>query len=118
MPRNEEFLSGLTFDTHKAEPHEANHSVSATVPGSSGQAGDIKWDQDTGEIFMVHVAGRYQRQGLATELLSQARQFATDTRGVRQPRHSKMRTNDGDSWAQSLDERLPKRAEPLPLDPL
>ena len=70
---------------------------------------NLEWSHATGEIRSIRVERENQRQGLGTELLRRARDIASNTRGVKPPRHSPERTNEGEAWARSLDERLPRR---------
>jgi len=75
-----------------------------------GSIGEIYWHHKTGEIANITVNEPFRRQGVATALLGKAREIAAETRGVRRPRHSAVRTSAGEAWARSLGERLPRRA--------
>lgn len=77
--------------------------------GMNHLVGRIGWKAKTGEISKVEVHPTARRQGLATELLRRAKDVAAGTRGVKPPRHSTNRTNEGDAWARSLKQRLPRR---------
>jgi GNAT superfamily N-acetyltransferase len=77
--------------------------------GMKHLVGRIGWKAKTGEISKVEVHPTVRRQGLATELLRRAKDVAAGTRGVKPPRHSPNRTNEGEAWARSLDQRLPRR---------
>lgn len=118
MPRNTEFLAGLNFVTKKAESGSNLHGVRAFTPDQDPSdpyergVGSLSWSRRSGEIMSIGVESSYRRQGLATELLRRGRDFAQETRGVKAPKHSRERTNDGESWARSLGERLPRR-DPL-----
>jgi GNAT superfamily N-acetyltransferase len=77
--------------------------------GMNHLVGRIGWKAKTGEISKVEVHPTARRQGLATELLRRAKDIAAGTRGVKPPRHSTNRTNEGEAWARSLNQRLPRR---------
>jgi len=67
------------------------------------EIGHISWNEHTGQIWGLWVNDGYRREGIATMLYLIARKY--------EPRlhHSAERTDDGDAWAQSLGEKLPKR---------
>ena len=100
------------FSFVKAEPKSMggskNHVLQAL--GADGSPlGGIEWRHSTGEVHNITVSPEARRQGLATSLWTRANEIAEETRGVKQPRHSPQRTNDGDAWARSLGSRLPRR---------
>jgi ribosomal protein S18 acetylase RimI-like enzyme len=76
--------------------------------GRAGHAGYVMWHHRTGEIGNISTSPEYQRQGVATATYRHAQGIASETRGVRPPRHSPQRTAAGDKWARSLGERLPR----------
>lgn len=76
--------------------------------GRAGHAGHLLWHHKTGEIGSIEVEKEHRRKGLATEMLGQARQIASTTRGVPAPRHSPERTREGEAWARSTGDRLPR----------
>lgn len=114
MPRNDEFLAGLNYVPENGDYYA---TVRAFPPGADPEtdkpAGMLKWRKASpaGEIHFISVEEPYQRQGLATELLSRGRNFAQATRGLPVPKHSRDRTNAGEAWARSLGERLPRREQ-------
>jgi 2'-5' RNA ligase len=112
IPATPKQMNGNTFHELRAFPegtpdHLVNHPNYYEMAKHS--SGSIAWDHKSGEITGVAVQPEHQRQGLATELLHRARQIAETTRGVKPPRHSDDRTDQGEQWARSLGERLPKR---------
>lgn len=113
MPRNEEFLAGLNYVPSNGVYNATVRAFTPDMdPETDRPAGLLRWSKTSrGEITMVSVGEGYQRQGLATELLSRGRAFAESTRGVPRPKHSTDRTNAGEAWARSLGERLPRREQ-------
>jgi GNAT superfamily N-acetyltransferase len=100
------------WDDDVPEAHVRPEERSRQSPGNYAKpAGSISWMHGNGTIADIKVDQKAQRQGLATELLRRARDIAANTRGVRPPKHSPNRTNEGDQWAKSLDERLPRRIQ-------
>jgi 8-oxo-dGTP pyrophosphatase MutT (NUDIX family)/GNAT superfamily N-acetyltransferase len=112
------YAGGHTFKFVKANPREMGgsslHELRAYPEDQPDyNSGSIRWSYKSGEIAGVDVQPQYRRQGLATELLDQARQVAATTRGVTAPRHSEQRTNEGEAWARSTGDRLPRRLNGL-----
>ena len=112
MPRNDEFLNGIHYAFEQATPRtmggSSHHKISAIGGPTASNLGSIMWHHKTGEIGNIAVSKEVQRRGLATDLLSQARSVSKATRGVKPPRHSMDRTKEGEQWARSLGERLPR----------
>ena len=71
--------------------------------------GVFQWHHKTGEILNVTVDSDHQRQGIATQMYRHAHEISANEQGVVPPKHSDDRTDQGDSWAKSLGERVPKR---------
>lgn len=91
-------------------PADSNrHALVLRDPESKKLVANLQWDADTHVIGWIRVgntnaeAKALRRRGVATAMLATAR--------TRDPkiRHSQSRTNDGEAWARSLGERLPKR---------
>jgi ribosomal protein S18 acetylase RimI-like enzyme len=97
----------------QAKPKEMGsrpmHELRVYGGGGMGSIGELYWHHKTGEIGNISVRPEVQRRGVATAMLGEARRLASETRGVRAPRHSPDRTAAGEAWARSLGERLPKR---------
>jgi hypothetical protein len=66
------------------------------------QVGYLKWDHRDGEIESVDVEEDYWRQGIASEMYHIAMGLSTSPAGIIAPKHSKIRTSDGDEWADSV----------------
>jgi len=99
-------------DWAQARPEDREHYTGSDVDPGTKPVGSISWHHETGEIRGVYVKPEAQRQGIATELLSRAKDIAGSTRGVRPPRHSPQRTDSGEAWARSLNERrLPRQVK-------
>ena len=116
MPRNNgDFESGkvspadLTF-TFKPASMSKYHYVEAHLNDQG--VGGMEWHAGTGKIRQITVAEEHRRKGIATALLGEGRRIASSSRGVKSPRHSEERTNEGEAWARSLGERLPRRYLP------
>ena len=119
MPRNDEFLAGLNYVPDNGDYYATMRAFTPDAdPETDKPAGLLKWRKagPPGEIHFISVDEQYQRQGLATELLSRGREFAEATRGVPRPKHSPDRTDAGEAWARTLRERLPRRTPGLPLE--
>jgi 8-oxo-dGTP pyrophosphatase MutT (NUDIX family)/GNAT superfamily N-acetyltransferase len=118
------YAGGHTFEFKKANPREmggsslhelTSYAEGATFPsGKRLDSGSIRWSHKSGEIAGVDVRDEYRRQGLGTELLNRARDIAANTRGVVAPKHSVDRTDEGDAWARSTGDRLPRRKDRWP----
>ena len=101
-------------------------------PDAHKPVGFIEWHKTTGEIMGVGTHPEFARQGLATHLMSYARQISADSqpgpKGVKgqrslfkmpvekphktivAPQHSTTRTEAGEKWARSVGGHLPPRA--------
>jgi hypothetical protein len=100
------------WDEDVPEAHVRPEERSRTLSGNYAKpVASLSWMHGNGTIADVKVDSDNRRQGLATELLRRARDIAANTRGVRPPKHSPNRTNEGEAWARSLDERLPRRIQ-------
>jgi GNAT superfamily N-acetyltransferase len=99
-------------DTPWAREHPSSRMTYAGSDVDPGikPLGSIGWHHKTGEIKGVYTRADVQRQGIATDLLHQGRSIAGETRGVPLPKHSPFRTTEGDAWAKSLGDRLPRRS--------
>lgn len=98
--------SGPMFEGH-TEDGRVNVTRRGLVipdPDKSGHfIARLLWDIATYEIDLLWVAEDFRRRGIATALYRLAQQQENG-----RIRHSGWRTLDGEAWAQSLDEELPK----------
>lgn len=114
MPHNPDLLNGMQFDFVHADTNYSTwgdnyHSVLAIHPSEEHPIGRLDWTRKTGEVRVVRVDPNYQRQGVATQLWHRAKAVATDTRGVKPPKHSADRTDAGDAWARTVGGGVPRR---------
>jgi predicted GNAT family acetyltransferase len=90
-------LSKLQFN-YQHMPGLNEHVVEA---GEEADHGHLSWDAHTGRISQVFVPESMRRQGIATQLWNKAHEEA-DKRGIVPPKHSDVRTIEGDKWAQKV----------------
>jgi GNAT superfamily N-acetyltransferase len=114
MRNNADFEAGkvnpadLSFAFNKASMSKY-HSLEASIGGQG--VGAIEWHAGTGEIHQITVAPEHRRKGIATALYFQAKRVAADTRGVKPPKHSAHRTNEGEAWARTVGGTIPPRTD-------
>ena len=78
--------------------------------GGKGEVvGTIKWDQRSGAVNWVRTHQDYRGLGVASTLWEKAHKLSADT-GIKAPKHSKHRTELGESWAKSVGGEMPPRA--------
>jgi ribosomal protein S18 acetylase RimI-like enzyme len=95
----------------QARPEERNRYAGSSADPGHRPIASMSWHHQTGEVKGVYTSAQFQRQGHATALWQRGNEIATETRGVKSPRHSSFRTSAGDAWAKSVGGRLPKRDE-------
>jgi 8-oxo-dGTP pyrophosphatase MutT (NUDIX family)/GNAT superfamily N-acetyltransferase len=110
-PNSMEAQADKTLNYHRLDAFHEN--TQDLTQGRGGHAGFLLWHHKTGEIGSIETLPEHQRRGLATEMLDQARQIASTTRGVKPPKHSNQRTDAGEAWARSTGDRLPRRVQGL-----
>ena len=82
------------------------HQVIARHPETGEQMGHLAWDDTS--VHGLGTAPAYRRQGVATKMWQHANQLAAQ--GIAPaPRHSSIRTKEGDAWARSVGGDLPPR---------
>lgn len=69
------------------------------------QVGGISWNRTSGEIESIGIEKGYQRQGLATELYNLAVALSDSPVDLPRPKHSLVRSPDGDAWALSVGDQ-------------
>jgi GNAT superfamily N-acetyltransferase len=74
-----------------------------------GKKTSLIWHKETGEIFGVQVDPHLQRQGVATAMWNRAHSMAAENPEIVPPRHSRIRSGQGDKWARSVGGELPER---------
>ena len=100
----------------------AEHRVQALHAQTNEVMGQMTWwGQDNpvpGEIDKIDVEERFRRQGVATQMLEEARRVSGVDGNVPYPVHSTNRTPEGEAWAKSTGDKLPPRNPgSLALDP-
>jgi GNAT superfamily N-acetyltransferase len=73
--------------------------------------GTINWENDTGNITGLHVHPDFRRKGVATGLYNEAVRLSKGSDDIPTPRITSDRSDEGEAWAQSLKQRIPKRKE-------
>lgn len=126
QPRN---LSGVQFKySPPGKGGDAFHQIHAVAPeahrnedlvsptgrivnrgGKGLVVGTLQWHPKTGDVNWVRTHQDYRGLGVATTLWDKANKLAADT-GIKAPKHSKHRTELGESWAKSVGGAMPPRA--------
>jgi ribosomal protein S18 acetylase RimI-like enzyme len=83
-----------------------HHVITATHKGN--EVGFLDWYHTGGKIYDIGVKDEHQRKGVATNMYNYAKELSSSDKNITEPRHSETRTDEGDQWARSLGERLPK----------
>jgi GNAT superfamily N-acetyltransferase len=123
-PRN---LSGVQFKytAPSRKGFFAYHQIQAIAPEAHVQnkfeggplveqpkaqvVGTIQWHPKTGEVNWVRTHQDYRGLGVASTLWEKAKKLSADT-GIREPIHSKHRTDAGEAWAKKVGGTIPKRS--------
>ena len=93
----------------------AYHQIQAIAPQAEGPrgkgivVGTIQWHPKSGDVNWVRTHENYRGLGVATTLWEKANKLSADT-GIKAPKHSKHRTEQGESWAKSVGGAMPPRA--------
>ena len=75
-------------------------------------AGRMEWQSD-GKLEEIHVDTNFRRQGVATKMWHFAKALSATKPGViPYPTHSDERTKEGDAWAKSTGDPVPKNEHP------
>ena len=113
-PRN---LSGVQFRYFPSE-RSGVHEMQAIAPeapnknSSSGKGqvvGTLQWDSKSGAVNWVRAHHDYRGLGIATTLWEKANKLSADT-GIKAPKHSKHRTEEGEAWAKQVGGEMPPRS--------
>lgn len=86
--------------TRDAYLEDGYHRVRVIELWQEQRVGTISWDIESGEVVELIVHQDYRRQGIATKLWVLAKKSGAV--------HSEWRTKEGQAWALSLGEQLPK----------
>jgi hypothetical protein len=98
MNRN---LSDLQFRHYDLPGNQHMIAVSNSNFSKRG-VGGLTWSKDTGDVTGVSVDTPHQRRGIATHMWAMARDYDPP------PRHSADRTDEGDAFARSTGDPLPR----------
>ena len=118
MGRNNEDFQGSASEHEYALEYTPagkylGHTITATHNGS--EVGSYEWGTpgerntpNVGKIASVYVYPHHRRKGLATRMHNAAKQIAARNPEVPMPKHSDDRSPEGDAWANSTKDRIPK----------
>ena len=107
VPANEHLSPQFSYEHLRGGEHfEEGHRVRAAV--GNRIIGNLMWDHEG--VGDVYVNPEYRRRGIATEMWNVANREAT-SRGIIKPKHSGLRTDEGDAWARSVGGHLPPRKD-------
>lgn len=116
-PRN---LSGVQFryTAPSKRGFFAYHQLQAIAPevknrnsqtGKGLVVGTIQWHPKTGDVNWVRTHQDYRGLGVATTMWEKANKLSADT-GIKAPKHSKHRTEEGEAWAKQVGGEMPPRS--------
>jgi GNAT superfamily N-acetyltransferase len=90
-------------------------TINWSAPGAEDLPASHSWHAEVpGEVQMIKVADRYQRQGLASALYDAARQLHVGSPDeISDPAHSPYRTDEGREWVRYMENDRPR----TPLTP-
>ena len=91
----------------------AEHMIQSVHPDTGEVMGQMTfWGHDSvvpGEIDKIDVGEKFRRQGIATQMLEEARRTSEIDSNVPYAVHSTTRTEAGEAWARSTGDSLPAR---------
>jgi hypothetical protein len=96
LPQNDKY--GARLGRHTVTAYDKDHN----------KIGYLEWHKKTGEILNVDVDKPFRRQGVATSLLRRAQDLSSKY-NLQSPLHSKDRSDQGDAWAKSTGDKVPRR---------
>ena len=116
-PRN---LSGVQFryTAPSKRGFFAYHQLQAIAPevknrnsqtGKGLVVGTLQWHPKTGDVNWVRTHQDYRGLGVATTMWEKANKLSADT-GIKAPKHSKHRTEEGEAWAKQVGGEMPLRS--------
>lgn len=100
---------GVRFQfEHRNPTAPGDHLIAATVPhpetGKPVSAGYLTWDSNDGTVNMIHTEPEHRRRGLGNAMWLRAHEVANE-RGIVPPKHSPVRTHDGQDWSRGVDQQ-------------
>ena len=96
----------------------AYHQLQAIAPevknrnsqtGKGLVVGTLQWHPKTGDVNWVRTHQDYRGLGVATTMWEKANKLSADT-GIKAPKHSKHRTEEGEAWAKQVGGEMPPRS--------
>ena len=96
----------------------AYHQLQAIAPevknrnsqtGEGLVVGTLQWHPKTGDVNWVRTHQDYRGLGVATTMWEKANKLSADT-GIKAPKHSKHRTEEGEAWAKQVGGEMPPRS--------
>jgi hypothetical protein len=115
-PRN---LSGVQFRYSAPQKDGFRwHELQAIAPevknrnsqtGKGLVVGTLQWHPQTGDVNWVRTHQDYRGLGVATTMWEKAHKLSADT-GIKAPKHSKHRTEEGEAWAKQVGGEMPQRS--------
>ena len=118
-PSGHKNLSEVQFRyTAPVSKNDNYHELLAIAPHAEGRGskpgqglvvGRVMWNKKSGEVNWIRTHENYRGLGIASTLWEKANKLAADT-GIKAPKHSRHRTEQGESWAKSVGGAMPPRA--------
>lgn len=98
------------IEQKKNEPYKEPipHHVVDAYNKKGEWMGNIMWNKRSGSIEDIRTREDMRRKGIATATYKAAQKIAAE-KGIKSPKHSAKRTEEGEAWAKSTGEELPKR---------
>ena len=104
---NDYFVFSLQVSLSENGEHTLIAAPKGQEASESNKVGWLDWDGRSGRIEHIEVKSNHQRQGIATALYREAIRLAKE-KDLSIPRHSAVRTTDGDRWANSIGDHVPE----------
>lgn len=118
-PNDRRNLSGVQFryfpPSKGGDSFHELHAIAPDTPNRNSATGKglvvgrIQWHPKSGEVNWVRTHENYRGLGVATTLWEKASKLSADT-GIKAPKHSRHRTEQGEAWAKSVGGAMPPRA--------
>ncbi len=98
--------------TGKLVKDAEGNTVKVAKQATFNDAGYMHWE-DSGKLEEIHVDTNFRRKGMATKMWNVAKALSAAKPGViPAPTHSNERTLEGDQWAKSTGDPVPKNEHP------
>lgn len=100
MPRNNADFHNLSYIL--TSTHPTSHELEAFDAKSNSIIGYMRWHKKTGQVQDIQVDKEHRRKGVATGMWNYAKSLSSSDKSISTPKHSPVRTSEGDSWANSV----------------